>query len=168
MEVVSGTRQVGVVGRLADGRDCRGAVCIRRQAAPNLQLGQGLRAAAGQLEEPRHWVWGAWAVPPRNRTSCCRVAPGDLTRGAYLGPLERQTSGQPTARDQAAAGGGLLLAEGWVVDMKLEVVVLPVADVERARDFYGRLAFTPALPPLTTCGSPSSRGGAWAAGLSSA
>jgi hypothetical protein len=45
--------------------------------------------------------------------------------------------GWPTARDQAVAGRGLLLAEGWVVDVKLEVVVLPVGDVEACAAGFG-------------------------------
>ncbi|HEY3358591.1 MAG TPA: VOC family protein [Polyangia bacterium] len=32
-------------------------------------------------------------------------------------------------------------ARGATVDMKLEVVVIPVADVDRAKDFYGRLGW---------------------------
>ena len=88
-------------------------------------------------------------------------------RSPYLGRRERQTSGQPTARDQAVPGRRLLLAERWVVDMKLEVVVLAVADFERVKG-YGRLALTLDSPTVTTCGPPSSRGGACAAGHSSA
>ena len=52
------------------------------------------------------------------------------------------------------------------MDMKLEVVVLPVAGVERAKDFCGRLGLTPTFPSITTFGSSSSRGEAWAAGFS--
>jgi hypothetical protein len=52
--------------------------------------------------------------------------------------------------------------------MKLEVVVLAVADFERVKGFYGRLALTPDSLSVTACGPPSSRGGACAAGLSSA
>jgi catechol 2,3-dioxygenase-like lactoylglutathione lyase family enzyme len=32
-------------------------------------------------------------------------------------------------------------ARGWTVDMKLEVVVIPVADVDRAKRFYGNLGW---------------------------
>jgi len=42
-----------------------------------------------------------------------------------------QTSSEQT---HATAGGG-------VVELKLEVVVLPVADVDRAKSFYGRLGW---------------------------
>jgi len=41
------------LGGSRTGRDCRGGPLAQgRQAAPMLQLGEGLRAAAGQLEEP--------------------------------------------------------------------------------------------------------------------
>jgi hypothetical protein len=38
------------------------------------------------------------------------------------------------------------------VDMKLEVVVIPVSDVDRAKEFYGSLGggSTPTSPPVTT------------------
>ena len=38
------------------------------------------------------------------------------------------------------------------VDMKLEVVVIPVSDVDRANHFYGGLGWgsTPTLRPVTT------------------
>ena len=38
------------------------------------------------------------------------------------------------------------------VDMKLEIVVIPVSDVDRAKEFYGKLGggSTPTSPPVTT------------------
>ena len=39
------------------------------------------------------------------------------------------------------------------VDMKLEVVVIPVSDVDRAKEFYGEPRVggsTPTSPPVTT------------------
>ena len=41
------------------------------------------------------------------------------------------------------------------MDMKLEVVVVPVSDVDRAKDFYQALGggSTPTSPPATTSGS---------------
>ena len=38
------------------------------------------------------------------------------------------------------------------VDMKLEVVVIPVSDVDRAKEFYGSLGggSMPTSPPVTT------------------
>ena len=38
------------------------------------------------------------------------------------------------------------------VDMRFEVVVTPVSDVDRAKEFYGRLGWrsTPTTPPVTT------------------
>ena len=40
------------------------------------------------------------------------------------------------------------------VDLKLEVVILPVSDVDRAKRFYGGLGggWTPISPPVTTGG----------------
>ena len=45
------------------------------------------------------------------------------------------------------------------VDLKLEVVVIPVSDVERAKRFYGSLGWrwTPISPSTTASGSCSSR-----------
>jgi hypothetical protein len=36
------------------------------------------------------------------------------------------------------------------VDMNLEVVVIPVSDVARAKEFYGSLGSTPTSLPVTT------------------
>jgi catechol 2,3-dioxygenase-like lactoylglutathione lyase family enzyme len=57
-----------------------------------------------------------------------------------------------------------------VVNMKLEVVVLAVADVERAKDFYGQLGWRldADFPSMTAFGSSSSRRPARAARFSSA
>lgn len=45
------------------------------------------------------------------------------------------------------------------VNIKLEVVVIPVSDVDRAKEFYQRLGLrsTPILPPLTAGAWSSSR-----------
>ena len=42
-----------------------------------------------------------------------------------------------------------------MVDMKLEVVVIPVSDVDRAKRFYASWdgGWTPISPSATTCGS---------------
>jgi hypothetical protein len=42
------------------------------------------------------------------------------------------------------------------VDMNLEVIVLPVSDVDRAKEFYRHLGLTQTLPPATTSVSSSS------------
>ena len=49
-----------------------------------------------------------------------------------------------TERDVAPSAG--------TVDMKLEVVVIPVSDVDRAKSFYGTSAggSMPTSPPVTT------------------
>ena len=44
-----------------------------------------------------------------------------------------------TETRSSEAGSGS--ASARTVDMKLEVVVIPVSDVDRAKDFYGRLGW---------------------------
>jgi hypothetical protein len=50
-------------------------------------------------------------------------------------------------------------ASSLAVDMKLEVVVIPVSDIDRAKEFYARLAggSTPTAPSAITSVWPSSR-----------
>jgi predicted lactoylglutathione lyase len=44
------------------------------------------------------------------------------------------------------------------MDMKLEVLILPVSDVDRAKAFYDKLGFASiSMPARTTTGSYSSR-----------
>ena len=46
------------------------------------------------------------------------------------------------------------------IDMKLEVVVIPVSDVDRATDFYGHLGWRHATHPSLTFRVPDSAAGA--------
>ena len=58
-----------------------------------------------------------------------------------------------TTEDRSEASAGS-------VDMKLEVVVIPVADVDRAKEFYGGLGWrldADVTPLVTTSASSSSR-----------
>jgi hypothetical protein len=62
-----------------------------------------------------------------------------------------------TTEDSSSEARGT--ASGKDVDLKLEVVVIPVSDVARAKDFYGGLVggSTPTSPLTTAFESCSSR-----------
>ena len=59
----------------------------------------------------------------------------------------------------ARPGGASGMADLTDLDMKLEVVVIPVSDVERAKDFYGRLGWRlDVTPPIVVQFTPHGSG----------
>jgi hypothetical protein len=86
--------------------------------------------------------------------------PGNLTGATGHTVREAAPHHQPTevsmsSSTDASSKASTRVPEAATMEMRLEVVVLPVSDVDRAKGFYQRRSdggWTPTSPPVTTSG----------------
>src|SRR4249920_134631 len=94
-------------------------------ATPRPKAGSRPQSSVASRPETRKWTWpGCWATCPTT----------DRTPVYMVSALKEDTllNRQPTE---------VTMANTPMVDMKLEVVVIPVSDVNRAKRFYGNLGW---------------------------